>query len=62
MKVAFQSWVSSTLIPFRYAALSVVSKTSFAKRDETKGQTEIQLWFPDTLKKDTHTNYRRLCL
>lgn len=38
--MAFQSWMSSTLI-LCYSALSMVSKTSFAKRGDTKGQTEI---------------------
>lgn len=42
MIVAFQSWVSSTLInTLVNSALSTASETSFAKRDEMKGQTEI---------------------
>lgn len=39
MNVAFMSWVTNTLTFFYYSALFMVSKTSFAKRDETEGQT-----------------------
>lgn len=46
MNVVFQSWVTNTLILFYYsAALFMVSETTFAKRDETEGQTEVRLCF-----------------
>lgn len=39
----------------------MVSKTSFAKRDETEGQTEVD-FVSNMLKKDKHANYRSFCL
>lgn len=38
----------------------MVSKTSFAKRDETEGQTEVD--FVSNMLKDKHANYRSFCL
>lgn len=58
MNMAFQLWVSGTLILYCYSALSVISKPYFAKRGDTKGQTDIQLWFPDMLEENKHTNSR----